>query len=296
MVCETLVNNFDFTNPSVLTIGSGITLHIIGSLVDIFGDTLVNQGTIIVDTYRGDHDISLESLVNDGSISAVNGANFTINNLTNHSGHTVSIAGGGFLYLNAMNNEGTISADSSTMEMSDGWGNSGVLSATNSTVNFGGTFRLSDVGTFNRSGGTVNLTGVLDNTGTTLLVDTAFSGGFALSYGTIKGGVVDASDANYVMDTSSGTLDNVTLNTDLAVNKLYGYLTITNGITLNGILTLSGSNSHLYFEGNQVIDGTGKVLLSGGGCSLNIQDSSTLTVSSGITSVRLLKKLSEITF
>ncbi len=60
----------------------------------------------------------------------------------------------------------------------------GTITATNSTVNLGGNFTLAGLGSFTRSGGTVNLTGTLNNTGTTLAF-TAATGSWDLVGGTI---------------------------------------------------------------------------------------------------------------
>ncbi len=60
-------------------------------------------------------------------------------------------------------------------------------------MNLGGTFALADLGTFNRSGGKVylgyNLSGVLNNAGTTLALDDA-TGSWVLNGGTIRGGTI----------------------------------------------------------------------------------------------------------
>ena len=54
-----------------------------------------------------------------------------------------------------------------TAELHGNWSNSGTITATNSTVNLGGTFTPAGIGTFIRSGGTVTINGTVNNTGTT---------------------------------------------------------------------------------------------------------------------------------
>ena len=48
------------------------------------------------------------------------------------------------------------------------WTNVGSISVTNSTTSLGGSLTLASLGSFTRSGGTVILSGTLDNSGTTL--------------------------------------------------------------------------------------------------------------------------------
>ena len=62
-------------------------------------------------------------------------------------------------------------------------------------MNLGGSFTFANVGTFNRSGGTVNLTGTLTNANATLPL-TAATGSWALLGGSIIGGTItDSSGA-----------------------------------------------------------------------------------------------------
>ena len=58
-----------------------------------------------------------------------------------------------------------MTATASTLNVGSGssvWSNLGSISASNSTVNLGGSFTLAGLGTFTRTGGTVNLTGSMD--------------------------------------------------------------------------------------------------------------------------------------
>ena len=67
---------------------------------------------------------------------------------------------GGTLFVNGTwTNSSTIVATDSTLSLSGTWNNTGTISATNSTTNLGGSFTLANLGTFNRTTGTVNLTG-----------------------------------------------------------------------------------------------------------------------------------------
>ena len=99
-------------------------------------------------------------------------------------------------------NAGTIEGTGATLSISGDWLNSGVMNATDSTVNLGGTFTLSELGTFNRVGGTVNLTGTLDNRGTVLALNAA-NGSWQLAGGKIWGGTVTGSDGAKLLATSN---------------------------------------------------------------------------------------------
>ncbi len=81
--------------------------------------------------------------------------------------------------------------------------------------NLGGSSHGPNLGTFNRTAGTVNLTGTLDNTGTTLALN-ATTGSWNLVGGTLKNGTLsETGGAKLVGTASGGTLDGVTLNGDL---------------------------------------------------------------------------------
>ncbi|MDL2322168.1 hypothetical protein LJC47_07500, partial [Desulfosarcina sp. OttesenSCG-928-B08] len=280
--------NSTWNNYQALTVGAGITFHVTGSNGSIsrhYG-TLVNQGTIIVNAGTGNFAIEVDAFVNEGVISAGSGRSLSINTLTNAAGATVSVVGGGALALNDVQNNGVISIEGSTLTTNGGWTSNGVLSTTDSTINFGGTFRQEDIGAFERTNSTVNLTGTLDNTGETLWVDTAFNGGFILTSGTILGGVLDAVNPEYAMSVTGGwgILDAVRLEVNLSVN---GDLHITNGVELNSTLMLSAKSWLKWLNGSQTLSGSGEVVIAGSGVNIYIEGllyaQTVLTIESGIT-------------
>ena len=69
------------------------------------------------------------------------------------------------------------------------WVNNGTITATGATVNLAGSFTPAAYGNFQRHGATVNLTGTLNNTGTTLALAPAI-GNWRLLGGTIAGGTI----------------------------------------------------------------------------------------------------------
>ena len=152
---------------------------------------------------------------------------------------------------------------------------------------------MAGLGSFTRSGGTVNLTGTLNNTGTTLAL-TAATGSWNLLGGAISGGTVtETGGAELTFTNSSGTLAGVTFdnNLDLAsVNDANA--TITGGLTLNGATvdlgnTAGSTYGQLYFNGTQTLGGTGTVLFGKSGSPSQVYEtaypSGTLTLASGIT-------------
>ena len=230
-----------------LTIGADIEVHGKGSISHSSLASVINNGTISADVSGQTLTISTNGFTNNGTAEAINGAHLNITSAT---------------WLNT----GAITATDSTLTLDDNWDNDGTVTANNSTVNLDGTFTQADLGTFMRTGGTVNLMGVLDNTGETLTFDAA-TGSWRLVGGTVLGGTVEFADGESLMTTSNGnsTFDGVILNSDLTMGNNQ-FLRIDNGLTLNAVLTLnSGVNlTDLRFNpGDQTLGGTGEVVLAG---------------------------------
>ncbi len=185
-----------------------------------------------------------------------------LNSFTNDG--TMRASGGGILEV-ACNwtNKHLIEAIASTLTLKGSWTNAaGVITATNSTTNLGGTFTMAKLGTFNRTGGVVNLTGVLDNRTQTFELNAA-TGSWKLDGGKIWGGTITTSDGAALSTSTFGTLDGVTLNTDMTVP---GTLFVTNGLVLNGVLTLNNTSNQtklIFTQGVQTLAGTGQVVLAG---------------------------------
>jgi hypothetical protein len=251
------------TAGSNLTIGPDVTVRgntgSIGYSVYWGGPTdvtVTNQGTVQADTAGGTISLGGKNWSNTGTLRATAGGSLIL--FSQDFGWTsstpVSIDGGGMLRLG-----GT------------GWTTAGVI-LTNSTVNLGsaynvpGTFALASLGTLTRTGGTVNLTGTLDNTNSTLALD-ATTGPWQLSGGTILGGTVTTAGANTLIGTTNGgKLSGVTLagTLDLGTNS-GSFATVAGGLTLDGGTVLIGSDTGNYgrleFDGgNQTLGGTGTVV------------------------------------
>ena len=214
-----------------LTIGADIEVHGKGSISQSSGSSVINNGTISADVSGQTLSITTNGFTNNGTAEAINGGILNIDSVAWSSA------------------AGTLNVDNSTLELD-------------------GSFTTAGIGTFTRTGGTVNLTGTLDNTGDTLTLD-ATTGSWRLVGGTVLGGTVEFADGESLMMTNNGNsmFDGVTLNSDLMMDNNQ-FLRIDNGLTLNAVLTLnSGVNlTDLRFTpGDQTLGGTGEVVLTGTG-------------------------------
>ena len=245
--------------PAALIIGPGVLVHgqngVIGYNGNFAGSsnvTFTNQGTINADTAGGTLTLDGNNWTNSGTIQGSNGGSLILTTTVATapawtSGTALSISGGGALTLNGNN-----------------WTSAGVT-MTNATLNLGDTFTFADLGTFTRSGGTVNVTGTLTNTATTLNLNSV-NGSWQLLGGTIDGGTVTTTGGNALIGTSSsGALVNaVKLN---GILNLTGpnraNMTVSGGLTLVGgsVIQIGGTNNFdsLSFDGSQTLGGTGSV-------------------------------------
>ncbi len=262
-------NSVVIPTGTTLTVAAGITIDgqsgVIGTGTPAYfqtttGGSIVNNGAIAADGAGG----------GSGSVSIV-ASSFTNNaSLQVSNGETLNLGGSGIAWTNP----------------------AGVISDSGGILNLGGTFMPSDVGTFQRTGGTVNLVGTLNNSSGPGLMLNSTSGPWNLTGGTINGGIVTTSGNNDLVGTSTGgTLNGVTFNglLDLMTNNVAN-VTVTGGLVLNGVINVGGANpsfaDSLTFSGTQSVTttSTGNMVL--GSSTLNsvvIPAGTTLTVAAGIT-------------
>ncbi|MCY2953144.1 MAG: hypothetical protein NTU53_14365, partial [Planctomycetota bacterium] len=170
-------------NGMTLTIGPNITIRggngwvnnntWTGSLIGYsnwvgggLNASVVNQGMIIPDVSGTSIVINPSgTFTNQGTMGASNGGTLYINGMTGNVGATLLSGSGSHLWL-----YGTyviapeIAAPAgTTLSLNGNWSNAGGITTTSATLNLGGRFTVAGLGTLNRSGGTVNLTGTLDN-------------------------------------------------------------------------------------------------------------------------------------
>ena len=185
-----------YTNSSsavTLTMGSGASIHgnfQINDNPSVAGNTLLNNGTLLVDTTGQTLSVGVSNFTNFGTASSANGG-------------TLKLASSN--WSNAPS--GTISANNSTLNFAGSWSNSGTIQTTGtSNVVLGGTFATSVLGSLNLSANTTaSITGTVINTGNTLSVN-GFSGIWSVNNGTIVGGTLQLGT------TPSPTITAVTLN------------------------------------------------------------------------------------
>ena len=117
-------------------------------------------------------------------------------------------------------------------------------------LNLGGTFNVSSgVGTWNRTGGTVNVTGTILNQGPALAMLDSSTGSWRLLGATISGGTMNLSGGAQLHAAVSGaTLNNVTVNGDVVVEA-------------NATLTVQGTAS---FTAARMVGGGANIQLPAG--------------------------------
>ncbi len=114
----------------------------------------------------------------------------------------------------------------------NGWSNAGTITMTNSTVVLGGTFTLAALGSFARTGGTVDLTGTLNNTGATLALNST-TGGWEFNGGTIDGGTITTSSSAVLTTSAAGSTLNGPITLAGTLDNDSGHaIVVTGGLTL----------------------------------------------------------------
>ncbi|MBI3416780.1 MAG: hypothetical protein HY043_15935, partial [Verrucomicrobia bacterium] len=226
-----------------LTIGPKVTIVGGYGIVGRPDLPLINQGTIRAENSSRAVQIVGSSVINSGTIVAVSGP-IAADNLQNKGG--VSIAPGG------------------TLSLTGAWTNPGTISVTNGTLNVGGTYLKADFTAIQRHGGTINFNSVLDNRNDILFLDNN-SDNWSLVDGTILGGTVNTATGVHLSlpDSARGKLDGVIYNGDIVLTMV-SKLTITNGLTLNGQVTLAFYSAAIYLDGTQTLSGAGKFVFEGG--------------------------------
>ena len=252
------------SSGATLTLGAGLTLH--GQSGEISG-TFINQGTINVDL-----------------------AGRTAGSTADED---LTLIGTGWI------NQGTLQVDNgATLKTAGTWSNTGTMNVqVGATLNLGGSFTTAGLGiftpapagSFSRTGGTVNVTGTLDNTGSTLALDSR-TGGWNVFGGTIIGGTITTSGGNVLTAVnSSNTISGVTLDGTLDMGSVFApKMNVTSGLTLNGTILLAAANGSdsaaLTAQGTQAWSGTGSILFGGSDTTdLAISSGATLTFGAGLT-------------
>ncbi len=266
---DTIVNNGtiaysngagnNYLQPTNFTNNGTVSLTGTGTVVYGGGSTFTNNGAITAATGTT-LNVSGSSMTNSGTgqITGADGSSISLSpygTLTNAGTVTMNGAGGAtMLQIGYASNQGANTAYE--------WTNTGTINVTQTDLRLGGYFTQSDIGTINRTGGTVSLNGYLNNSASTLNIQTGPLAGLAMIGGTIHGGLIQGGSSNLFTNSSaSGTLDNVTLNGSLDVTGYGAVAYFSNGLTVNntagaspGVINVTGSYSQLDSTGTQTLD------------------------------------------
>ena len=274
---------------STLTLGSG--LHVLadgsGSYGYIYGANFINNGSMSFSNGSVSNTIVPTTFTNNGTVTVANGTSLQIGSNSATSSPT-------FI------NTGTVTANGSggTTGLTIGtpsnpgvqpgmeWRNSGTISVTNTNLRLGGYFKTSDIGTINRTGGTTELLGYLDNSSSTLNV----LAGMSMQGGTIHGGTVANAVAAglYTVNSTAGTLDNVQVNGPLSITgtsttAYFNNLVVKDATgTSPGVINVTGSSADLYSLATQTLDNATVHLGGTAGVAYIYSGSGTLTLGPGL--------------
>jgi hypothetical protein len=232
--------NFLINNSGTITNSGGNSLQ----LGYYNGDSLTNSGTILNTTST-----------NQSPTMNIGGSNNTVTN----SGLIESQAtgsGNSQVYVSSgtnstLTNTGTLEATGANAYLTVGANNSGnawtntggTIEALNgATVNLAGSFTTATLagGRILGAGGTLNLTGALNNTGATLAAPT--SGIYTLDGGSISGGTVNGSLGALQFSNNNGTLNNVSMVNNFTIGQTTTF-TVAGTTSFSGNVTLGGGNN-----------------------------------------------------
>ncbi len=243
-----------------VTFGAGVTIHgRDASMTASPGQQFINEGTIAADA----DEVTVTRITNLGEFAA-DGGLLDVNNLTGSLG-LVTLSSSGSMEI-----EGTYTVDqpvtirdTSTLTLDGTWSNASSISMTTSTVNLDGNFTVTGLGSFSRTGGTVNLAGICDLEGGSMAFD-AITGSWQVTGGGFVNGTVSGTGGFGIRADNGGTLDAVTLQGDCLLVESGGWITLLNGLTLDGSTVTLGEStnghSYIYCSGTQTIGGTGEIV------------------------------------
>jgi RHS repeat-associated protein len=270
----------------------------VGGTLEVIGNVTLGPG-VIVDGTTGTINIQSGSLVNQGTIDSNGGGTISLQyasgtSWTNASGGIFQADGGSTLSIGGtsgapgtgatgINAAGGVlqAAGGSTLTLGTAWSNAGTIVVTNSTLNLWGSFTTAGLGSYTPTGSTINLTGTLDNTGATLILDAA-TGSWNLVGGTLDGGALATLDGTSLASSVyGGTLEGLTLGATVSgqaqpgnMSVATGDATVTGGLTLtNGSVVQIDAVSFpplLVFQGNETIGGNGQIQFAGPGGELEV--------------------------
>lgn len=149
------------------------------------------------------------------------------------------------------------------LTLAGSWNNRGRLTVTRGILNLGGTFRTESLGNMSHTGGTVNLTGTLDNTNAHLRLN-GVAESWRLAGGTILRGIVTTTRGArlFANSTAGSRLTDLTLNGGLEV---IATTVRVQGLTVNGTVTLGRGSAFgaLLFATSTTLGGAADIQFLG---------------------------------
>ena len=268
---QSSANNYTLTNAGTMTLNAG-NIYGAGYTGFLFNNsgTVTNlTGTLYLAYYSSD------SVTNSGTINALStGTNYSYVNVGNNSTSVVTnsgtimanVTGTGTAQVHVgdgsgttVTNTGYLTANGTNASLYLGydgtsytstWSNAlGTITASGGgTVYLGGSFTNTNLtqGTINGTGGTLDIVGTLNNSGTLAAPD---GGGiFTLYGGTIVGGIVNGLNNALAFSNDIGTLSGVTMTGNFTVAP-GGDFTVTNGTSFSSGTTTFGGGNYVYLDG-----------------------------------------------
>jgi len=262
---------FGVGGTSTLTLGPATLVQMRGGssrlTSDLFAEgdgVIVNRGRIEVDGSEGeDYTIDPDSFVNFGSVDRiaqiVSSGAFSIGRSdsawTNQTGGSLAVEANRMHFDGTGLNLGSISASAGSDVILGGkWDNDGTIEIADSQLTLDGAFETEDIGSLSLSGtSTLHLRGTLDNTDSTLRLDTLGGlQGLIGEGGTIVGGqIVQGGSAGLQQ---SFKLDGTSVQGDLDLIDPASFMSLSNGALFNGTASL-GRSSILRFDETIEVDG-----------------------------------------
>lgn len=247
------LGNKSFTIAGATTTTLGSAQRITGGRGVIDGaGMLVNHGLISADAASQTLEVAPQHFENHGVAEC-------------RDSGVLTLGAGGRTWSNAA--DGTINAAGGTLNLLGTWENHGSISAVDSSVTLGGSFNTASLTGFSRTGGTVDITGDLDNSGATLTLNAA-TGDWRMSGGKIHGGHLAATDgAKLILQQNAGNLlDGVSVDAELDFSA-GGWVRATTSTSFGAPVNLDGNGARLGLDAGQTIDnltitmgGTGNVV------------------------------------
>ena len=129
------------------------------------------------------------------------------------AGRTTAISASSFT------NNGTLRLNAGTLSVGGPWTNTGLVRVVDGTLNLGAFDTTAGIGTWNRTGGTVNINGTITNTGSTFALNNS-TGSWTMNGGAISGGTVNLNQTAQLLvgANTSNLLTNVDINGEVILS------------------------------------------------------------------------------